>query len=247
MKIKATAIIQARMNSERLPGKSLLPLANKPLIWHIIERAKEIENISAVVLATGESKINDPLELIAAECGISIFRGSENNVLERYKLASDKHGSDYIVRITGDNPFTDPTYASMALEIAVESGADLSSLIKIPIGTAVEIIKKSALDEAFAMSHEGYHFEHVTPYIKEHPELFNIERHPATFENPFENLRLTVDTKEDYSLASKIYEALYKGKNFSLETVISFLEKNPELIKINTGIKQRGMTHSTYE
>jgi spore coat polysaccharide biosynthesis protein SpsF len=245
MKIKATAIIQARMNSERLAGKSMLPLAGKPLIWHIIERAKAIENISYVVLATGISKINDPLELIAHETGISIFRGSENNVLERYKLASDIHCSDYIVRITGDNPFTDPIYASMSLEIASESGADLSSLMNIPLGTAVEIIKKTALDEAFSMSHEGYHFEHVTPYIKEHPELFNITRHPASFENPFEHLRLTVDTIEDYTLASKIYDSLYKGKIFSLESVIAFLEKNPALVKINSEIKQRGMTHSS--
>jgi spore coat polysaccharide biosynthesis protein SpsF len=247
MKINTTAIIQARMSSERLPAKSMLLLADKPLIWHIIERAKAIENISNVVLATGDSKINDPLESIALEAGISVFRGSENNVLERYKLASDKHDSDYVVRITGDNPFTDPTYASMALEIAVESGTDLSSLINIPIGTAVEIIKKTALDEAFAMSHEGYHFEHVTPFIKEHPELFKIERHPALFKNPFENLRLTVDTKEDYELASKIYESLYKGEIFSLENIISFLQKNPAFVKINNGIKQRGITHSSNE
>jgi spore coat polysaccharide biosynthesis protein SpsF len=245
MKIKTTAIIQARMSSERLPGKSVLPLAGKPLIWHVIERAKAIDNISDVVLATGVSKINDQLEIIAKECGISVFRGSENNVLERYKLASDKQKSEYIVRITGDNPFTDPTYASMALEIAIESGSDLSSLNNIPLGTAVEIIKKSALDDAFKMSHESYHYEHVTPFIKEHPELFKIEKHPALFKNPFEHLRLTVDTKEDYNLALKIYESLYDGKIFSLESIITFLEKNPDLLNINNKIQQRGMTHSS--
>lgn len=244
MKIKATAIIQARMSSERLPGKSMMLLAGKPLIWHVIKRAQAIENISEVVLATGDSKINDSLEVLALESGISVFRGSENNVLERYKLASDRFVSDYIVRITGDNPFTDPVYASMALEIAAESESDLSSLVNIPIGTAVEIIKKSALDEAFSMADEGYHFEHVTPFIKEHPELFKIERHPASFENPFENLRLTVDTSEDFELASVIYDALYKGENFSLEEVVNYLIKNPALVNINNGIKQRGMTHS---
>lgn len=247
MRPAVTAIIQARMDSSRLPGKVMLDLAGKPFIYHVIERAKAIAGVSRVVLATGKSKNNLPLVEIAKSLDIYSFMGSETNVLERFKTAAEKFGGDYIVRITGDNPFTDPEYASMAVDIAVESREDLCSVSNIPLGTAVEVIRRDALFSAQSMSSEPYQFEHVTPYIKEHPELFNIGRHDVHFDNPFENLRLTVDTAEDYNFVSEIYRALYSGSIIPLKDVIRFLKENPELLKINSGIDQRPMTHSSDE
>lgn len=239
---EVTAIIQARMTSKRLPGKSLMPLAGKPLMAHVIERALAIEGVGKVVVATATGDENKPLIELAESMGVEYFVGSPTNVLERYYEAAEKFGGDYIIRITGDNPFTDSEYATMALEVGIESGCDLCSLSNLPIGTAVEVIKREALIDAYHMSSTPYQFEHVTPYLKEHSELFTIERYPVQVNNPFENLRLTVDTEPDFRLACIIYDALYKGKQFPLVQVINFLTEHPEHAAINSNIVQRDMT-----
>jgi len=240
----ATAIIQARMQSVRLPGKSMRELAGKPLISHVIERALCMRNIDTVVLATASGEENAPLVKLAESMNCKTFIGSEHNVLERYYFASRKFGGDFIVRITGDNPFVDIAYAEIIIEKARTGNHDLCSALNLPLGTAVEVIRNEALERAYEQSSEPYHFEHVTPYIKEHPHLFSIERHPVNLSNPFTKIRLTVDTPEDYELAQILYSHLYHGKPFSIHDIISFLMKHPALVKINSGISQRPMHHS---
>jgi spore coat polysaccharide biosynthesis protein SpsF len=239
------AIIQARMDSSRLPGKALVDLAGKPMLSHILERAKAIKGVRKVVLATCPGEDNRQLIKLADSLKIDTFLGPEENVLERYYEASEKYQAKHIIRITGDNPFTDPDYASMILNIAIESNADIASIPNLPLGVAVEVIKKDALDKAYYFSDRAYHFEHVTPYIKEHPELFNIERHPVTIKTSCNNLRLTIDTPEDYELANIIYNQLYNGSPFSLESVLKFLFINPDLAQINSNVHHRPMTHSS--
>jgi spore coat polysaccharide biosynthesis protein SpsF len=229
------------MQSKRLPGKSMLPLSGMPLVAHVIKRTLLIEHVTTVILATCEGVENKPLLDIASEMGIESFVGSMENVLERYYLASKKFGGDIIVRVTADNPFTDAEYASMAVDIALESKCDYCVPAGIPLGTAVEVIKKEALKEAYRLSSESHQFEHVTPFIKEHPELFTIEYHKMNFNNPFPNLRLTVDTDEDYELAKILYDNLYKGCPFGINEVIEYLKNNPNAVSINSGVKQRSM------
>jgi spore coat polysaccharide biosynthesis protein SpsF len=240
----ATVIIQARMGSKRLPGKTMKKICSKSILEHVIERAKAIEGVSKVVVATCNEKVNQQIIELAAKMKVHSFVGSEDNVLERFYQVQQKFGGEFVVRITADNPFTDVDYASMAVEIATESGADLSSIQNLPLGTAVEVIRSGALEEAYNMSSTAYHFEHVTPYIKEHPELFSIQRHPIKLKNSFKDLRLTVDTAEDLKLAEKIFKECYKGEPFSVQDAIDFLEKNPKLLSLNKNVKQRSMTHA---
>jgi spore coat polysaccharide biosynthesis protein SpsF len=244
IKPAVTAIIQARMKSKRLPGKAMLYLSGKPILAHVIERAKAIDNVDTVVLATSTDEDNKPLIELALSMDIKIYSGSPDNVLERYYKAAEQYGGEYIVRITADNPFTDVEYASMIIDIALESKSDLCSLDNLPIGTAVEVIKMEALEQAYKNSSEQYHIEHVTPYIKEHPELFSIERPSVKIKKAALNLRLTVDTAEDYRLAGLIYDKLYKGSYFPLSDVLDFAKKNPDVLKINSEIKQRLATES---
>jgi spore coat polysaccharide biosynthesis protein SpsF len=239
---KVTAVIQARMQSKRLPGKSMKEIAGKPLLAHVIERARAMDGVGAVVVATCED--NQPIVDLAASLGVQSFVGSESNVLDRYYLSALQAGGDYIVRITGDNPFTDVEYGSMAIEIALESGTDLTSISGLPLGAGVEVIKFTALETAWKEGSTAYHFEHVTPYIKEHSELFSIQRHPVNLRRCAKDLRLTVDTPEDYDLACRIYSTLYKGTPFSIREVITFIEEHPELAALNKHIEQRPMTHS---
>lgn len=245
--MKAAAVIQARLNSTRLPSKVLLPLCGFPMIAHVIERAKAIEGVSDVVLATGEGVENTPLADIAAQCGVRLFRGSESDVLERYYMAASETDCGYIIRITGDNPLTDHESAALALNHAFKTGADHCTTSGIPLGTGVEIIKKSALEKAYNEGREPHHREHVTPYIKEHPELFRIEKYISQLRNPFNDLRLTVDTTEDFELMNRIYSKLYNGTPIRLEEVINLIMQNPGLRLINSGIEQRPMTHHSNE
>lgn len=230
------------MQSTRLPGKSILPLAGKPLLYHVIQRAYAIQNISTVVVAIPDDEDNDQLADIALQCNTNVFRGPLHNVLERYYLAYKQYNGNYIVRITADNPFTDSLYAQVAIEEALHAHADLCAIKNLPLGTGVEIISSRALEAAYMESTKPYHFEHVTPYIKENPDAFKLHYFDITFTNPFPALRLTVDTYQDYLLASAIYDALYKGTVFTLNDVIAFLEKNPDLVTINAHIEQKPMT-----
>lgn len=239
------AIVQARMDSSRLPGKALIELAGKPMLFHILERARAIKGVKKVILATCPGKENRQLIELAKSMDVDAFLGSEDNVLERYYKASEKYQAKHIIRITGDNPFTDPDYASMILNIAIESNADITSIPNLPLGVAVEVIKKDALDKAYYFSQRAYQFEHVTPYIKEHPELFNIEKHPVTINPLCHNLRLTIDTPEDYELARILYNDLYNGAPFTLQSVLNFIIINPGLANINSHVHHRAMTHSS--
>lgn len=237
-----TAIIQARMQSTRLPGKSVLPLGGKPLLYHVIERAKAIQYITHVIVAIPDDDENDQLADIAQQCNANIFRGPLHNVLERYYLAYKQYDGSYIVRITADNPFTDSYFASVAVEEAIRTHADLCAIKNLPLGTGVEVIASTALEDAYMHSSKPYHFEHVTPYIKENPDIFKLHYFDVAFTNPFPSLRLTVDTHQDYTLASTIYDALYKDSVFTLSDVIAFLEKKPQLVEINATIHQKPMT-----
>jgi spore coat polysaccharide biosynthesis protein SpsF len=240
-----TAIIQARMLSKRLPGKSMMLLAGKPILYHVIERAKAIEHVDKVVLATSTGEENIPLMELASSMEIETYAGSSENVLERYYMASEQYGGEYIVRVTADNPFTDVEYASMIVDIALEAKPDLCALINLPLGTAVEVIKKEALNQAYKMSSEPYHFEHVTPFIKEHPELFSIERPPAKIKKTAGKIRLTVDTPEDYALAVILYDNLYKGIHFPLSDILDYIKEHPEILKMNSRIKQTIVPHAS--
>ncbi len=243
--MKSVAVIQARVSSTRLPGKALKDLCGHPLIFHVIERAKKIRGIDQVILATGERPENQPLVEIAKSMGISHFTGSENDVLGRFQESVKNISCDYVIRITGDNPFTDNYSASMALDYSIKVNADHCYIAGIPVGTGVEIIKKTALEKAYKNGLKPHHREHVTPYIKENPRLFKLVKYTAETENPFPNLRLTVDTDEDFTLAEVLYKALYKGKPLTLTEVLNYVKMNPSIQEINRDIKQRPLTHSS--
>jgi spore coat polysaccharide biosynthesis protein SpsF len=242
--MKVTAVIQSRVESTRLPSKALLPLAGKPLTYHVIERLKAVPSIDTVVLATGDGAVNEPLREIAASAGAEYFTGPTENVLERYCLVAEKFGGDYIVRATGDNPFTDPRFTETAVSEAVNSCADLFSISGLPLGIAVEVIKREALFAARTSGTMPHQQEHVSPYIKENPHLFKIIRRESGMPSDRASLRLTVDTEDDYRLAAIIYSALYRGTPFSLDEIFAFLDANPQYKNINSHVKQRPMTHS---
>jgi len=245
-KKKICAIIQARTGSERLPGKVLMNIEGRSMLWHIIERLKKSQKINGIILAIPDTKKNEILEKFAKENYIKYYCGSEENVLERYYKASKNFGIDIIVRITADNPLIDPEIIDKGVEKHLKSKADFTASFEdgvvskrtFPMGIDVEIFNFSALERANQEAEHSYQKEHVTEYFFENPNKFRLN----LFENKddFSDFRWTVDEEKDLQFVREIYKKLYrKDKIFLMEDVVALLKKYPELSKINNDVEQK--------
>lgn len=221
------------MGSTRLPGKVLARVVGKPLLWHIVTRLRRSNGLDGLILATSTLPQDDVLERFAADLDLSCFRGSESDVLSRYYLAATQWGADVIVRVTGDCPLIDPQIVDRVIDVHRGSGADYTSntLVRTyPRGLDTEVLTYAALATAYRAAKEDYEREHVTPYIRQHTELFQLQSVEAEGKLIRPELRLTVDTEEDLRLIRSIYEGLYPGDPlFDTGKVIDFLEKQPEV------------------
>lgn len=240
IKMKVVAIIQARMSSSRLPGKTLLPLAGRPAIQHVIERVKMISGIDEVIVSTSISQSDNMLADFCASIKIPVFRGSEEDVLDRYYQTSLHCCAELILRITGDCPLLDPIESGKVLKKSFETGSDYISNIHppmLPDGLDTEVIKFEALEKAWEASKKKSEREHVTLYLYSNPNLFSVSS--LTYKDDFSHYRLTLDEQSDYLLLQNIFTHLQKTQKFGyLHEVINILENNPEILELNKTIKR---------
>ncbi len=243
MNQRVVAIIQARMKSERLPGKVLKKILNKPLLFYLTERIKKCKMIDEIIVATTESIQDDLIIKFCEENNLKYYRGSENNVLLRFKEAAAENNANIIVRICADSPLIDHRIIDQSINkfLDNEHNCDyLSNTIDqtYPLGMNVEVFSMDSLLKADQKALSKYEREHVTPYIYQKKNLFKIiKKH---YKENLYHLRLTVDEKEDFDLIEIIIKNLYAKKNdFSLEEIISFLKKNKKFIQINQHVKQK--------
>jgi spore coat polysaccharide biosynthesis protein SpsF len=245
---RVVAVVQARMGSTRLPGKVLKLIAGKPLLGYLLERLERAVSLDAIVVATSESDADLPLAKYCHEQGIACFRGSETNVLERFYKTAQFHLAKVVVRICGDSPLVDP---EMVDELVNEFNSDVAQLDYLtntlnqtcPLGTNIEVFSFIALAKAFAEADTKYQQEHVTPYFYQNPGVFRIrEKH---YEPDNSRFRLTVDTPEDLSLIENIITAM-AGRNpdMPLQSILAFLEANPDLLKINEHVQQNRIVYT---
>ncbi|AQR96983.1 cytidylyltransferase domain-containing protein [Clostridium saccharoperbutylacetonicum] len=200
-------IIQARMGSSRLPGKIMKRIGNKTLLEHIFYRLSFLKNNVKVVLATSISLKDDVVEEFCLKNNINLYRGSEENVLERYYLCSKKYGFSQIVRLTGDNPFVDIEELDNLIDLHINTQSDFSNSFKaLPIGVGAEIFNFNALEQSYINGKELHHIEHVDEYMIENPQLFKTTTLSVHSSKNFPHIRLTVDTLEDYKKACFIVE-----------------------------------------
>lgn len=200
-------IIQARMGSTRLPGKVMRPIAGKPLLAHVLGRLAGLQHDAMVVVATSLSPADDEIESFCRERGATCFRGSETDVLARYRECARQFGFEQVVRLTADNPFTDVLELDRLIALHLEAGNDYThSFGVMPVGVGAEIFTFAALERSYHEGHASNHREHVNEYIQENPTRFRIGRLnvPAPKNQP--QLRLTVDTEEDYRRACQLAE-----------------------------------------
>lgn len=200
-------VIQARLGSTRLPGKVLKMIGKKTLLEHIMYRLSYLKTEAEVVVVTSTEAQDDELAQFCESHGYKCFRGSEQNVLERYYLCSKQYGFTDIVRLTADNPFVDVEEIDRLIEFYKESGADYAkSFETLPYGVGAEIFSFAALDRDYRESSQPHHFEHVNEYILENPQIFKTVTLQTSEEKNHPTVRLTVDTKEDYDRACFIVE-----------------------------------------
>ena len=210
------------MGSSRLPGKVLKTIGEEPLLGHVLHRLKHLRHRATVVVATSELEQDDAIAAFCEASDTACFRGSESNVLERYFRCAAEFGFDQIVRLTADNPFTDVEELDALIDLHLKTGADFShSFASLPIGVGAEIFSFAALERSHREGHEAHHIEHVDEYMLEHPELFRIQVCEASPGKRYPDMRLTVDTMEDYKKACRIV-ASSQGRLMTVDEVIRF-------------------------
>ena len=234
--MKVVAVIQARMGSARFQGKVAEQLIDQPLLEHLIKRLQKSKLINEIVVATTNAEIDQKVVSIAQSCGVKWFRGSENNVLERIVEAAQRSKANIVVRVTSDNPLTDPFIIDNMIEKHVENKMDYTWVEGMPIGTTAETISMCTLEKELSMANDLYDLEHVTTFIRRNSGLFKIQFLPSPPELRRPTYRLTIDYKKDFILMTKIFKQLYRpGEYLSLNKVVELLDSDPALRRISEG------------
>lgn len=236
--MKKVAIVQARSTSTRLPGKCLFRLFGKPVLRHILERIQRVSLLEGICLATTENVSDDALVDIAREMEVPFYRGSEQDVLDRFHKAAMQEQADIVCRITADDPLKDPDVIENILREHIGNGCDYTSNTlepTYPEGLDVEVFSFHALETAWKEGYLPSEREHVTPYLWKNPKKFKLCN--VRYDRDLSEHRWTLDYAEDWVFIQQVYEFLYpEKKNFSMQDVLQLMEEKPYLRGLNAGI-----------
>jgi glutamate-1-semialdehyde aminotransferase/spore coat polysaccharide biosynthesis protein SpsF (cytidylyltransferase family) len=233
------AIVQARMGSSRLPGKTLADVAGRPMLARLVERARLIDGVDAVVIATTDRPADDAIVAFADAAGLPVHRGSEADVLDRVHGAAERFGVSVIVRVTPDCPLLDPAVAGRVLaRFRAAAGAlDYVSNTQpptFPDGQDTEVFSLAALATAWREARLGSEREHVTPFIWKQPHRFRLAN--VTHAEDLSHLRWTVDEAADLDFVRAVYARLGADRPFGLAEVLALLRREPALLEGNRSL-----------
>ena len=232
-------LITARLKSTRLPMKVIKSILGRPMISHLLDRLKLAKRPEQIIICTSPISQDDPLQEIAKREAVACFRGHPEDVLQRLTDAAAHYNIDTVISCTADNPFVDPEYIDYLVDLHIQQGNDFTNTEGLPFGTFAYALAYPAMVRACQIKDEidtevwgGYFTQtglfkvgtlNVTDMAVTRPEL-----------------RLTVDTPEDFQLIEKIFEALHTdGQVFSLQDIVQLCDQSPDLLKINAFIKQK--------
>ena len=253
--MKIAAIIQARISSTRLPGKVLKELpfnSGITCLEQVIRRLKKSKKIDDIVIATTEDKEDNEIVDIAKKEDVKYFRGSKENVLSRYYFAAKKNNIDVVVRITSDCPCIDVDITDLTIDAHINKAVDYTSnslTRTYPHGLDVEVFNFNALEEAYKNATKYYEKEHVTPYIYKNPQKFKINIVKAPKELYASDIRITLDTEEDYALLCAVFDYLYpKNEYFNAYDIVNLFNKEKPWLKlINKKVVQKKILNTLEE
>jgi len=249
---KVDIIVEARLSSKRLPKKVMLKVLNRPLLDLMIERLKQINFVKSIIIATTTNKEDDEIANLASNSGVKFFRGSERDVLGRVAHAATENMTDIVVQITGDTPLVDKKVTENIIEFYISNQSkydfvsnDIGFYNKafkqeFPLGLSTKVFDSSLLLKIEKITNNPIDREHVVNYILKNHKKYRICNFKAEKKYCRPDLRFTLDYLEDYKLIKSIYENLYeKNNNFSAIDIFNFLDKNPNIKKLNSHCKQQ--------
>jgi spore coat polysaccharide biosynthesis protein SpsF len=235
---KVVVIIQGRMGSTRLPGKTLMPILGEPMLGRMLERVKRAQKIDAIVLATSDSPENDAIAELGRKYNLGVFRGSEKDVLDRFYNAAKGAEADVVMRLTGDCPLMDPEVIDRVVTRFQEAKGAIdycSTPLNYPEGLDTEVFPFLALEAAAREATLPSEREHVTLFIKNQPGRFKCDLWREG-EGDHSTMHWSVDTQADFDFVTKIFEKLYpENSSFNKDDILTLLAQHPELLEINKG------------
>ncbi len=212
------------------------PILGRPMIERQIERLMRCKRVEQLIVATSDHQEDGVLETLCRRIKVACFRGDLENVLDRFYQAAKPYNPKHVVRLTGDCPLTDPWLIDDLIKFYLDSQCDYASNCQeptLPDGLDAEIFSFAALTQAWKEAVLPSHLEHVTSFIRSHPERFKIGQYK--YRKNLSNLRWTVDEPEDLQFATKVYEKLYPANaKFRTEDILALLEREPEIMQINS-------------
>ena len=230
------------MGSKRLPGKVLMKLGEKTILEHIVNFLALSKNIDEIIIATTTLPEDDKIEELADRINVKCYRGSSENVLDRFYRCAKSSNADLVVRITADDPIIEPSLIDNIIEECKKGKFDYASNViekSFPVGyTTCEVFTFDTLAKIHNEQKDPASLEHVTYHIRQNQELFNVKSIVAPEGLERSNWRLTVDHEQDLVLIREIFSNLYTpNKGFEYQELVNFLDKNQELLKINSECK----------
>ena len=231
-------IIQARMGSTRLPGKAMLNVENdKTVLYFVIKQLQNCKLIDKIIVATTTLEADTQIANFSKDLGIDCFRGSSNNVLDRYYQCAKEYSVFTIVRIPSDKPLIDPEIVDNIVSVFRNNSYDyITNFLSnptFPSGTEVEVFSINALKKAWEKAKLPSEKEHVTPYFVNHEDEFKIT-HIENSEN-LSDLRWAVDRIEDLKLVRKIVSKI-KKRPIIMKDIIDLFAREPDLVEINKNV-----------
>lgn len=237
--MKKALFITARLKSTRLPLKAIKQIKGRPMICHMIDRLKLARHPDTIVLCTSTIAQDDDLVAIARQSGIDYFRGDPDDVLVRLTNAAQQFNVDTVFSCTADNPFVDPEYADRMLSLKDEKGYDFLRCEGLPLGTSGYVVTFEAMKRACELKVET----DTEIWGSLFTESGRFQCGVLKVDDPdllWPDLRLTVDTPEDFALVTAIFDELYRpGEVFSLKEIVALCRRRPVLVSLNSNIQQR--------
>ena len=240
MNSSVICVIQARMDSSRLPAKVVAPIEGDSLLHYVIRRVS-LSKLEKIVVATTKMAVDDIIEFISQKCKVDCIRGDELDVLSRFVQTADLYNADAVIRITADCPLIDPEVINKVLELYNENPRlDYIFIEGYPRGLGdVELISNSALKTCYKETDvtQTYYREHVMTYIIDNPDKFNIYIEKTN--KQFENYRLCVDELDDLRVVREVYSHFLPKFDINTKEIVGFLNDNPHVSEMNKHIKQK--------
>ena len=238
------AIIQARCGSTRFPNKVFADIDGKPLLWHVVDRLKYAKRIDEIIVATTLNPKDNKIEKWCQTENVKCFRGSEDDVLNRYYCTSVEFPSDAIVRVTADDPFKEPEVIDRVINKLIDEKLDLATNNfppSFPEGLDCEVFTFRVLELMEKSTNDAFEREHVTQYVYHHPEKFKIGN--VVSDKQLSSYRWTIDNQEDYEMVKAVYERRKTGSAgiMLMDEILEILEENPDILTINAQVKRSAM------